>query len=503
MTGDESLRSVDATADECRPILETRRYPVVRWTDRVGTSEVAARRRLVLGSSAASDVVVRDPTVSRVHALLDPKGEGLVVRDLDSRNGTLLNGMRIQEATLNASAELQLGRTRLFVDFNSSLVAPAEVWPEEEFHGLVGKSLAMREMFALLARAAATDAPVLIQGETGTGKELVARAIHSASKRRRGPLVVVDCAALPETLLDAELFGHTKGAFTGAVSARVGAIESANGGTVFLDEVGELPIAMQPKLLRVLESRTVRRIGESEHRPVDVRFIFATHRNLLEMVAHGAFREDLYFRMCVIPVIVPSLRERPEDIELLVRHFLGDDTLTPGFIESLKDITWRGNVRELRNYVDRARALGEDAVRRAGTDPRRTMPADLRQRPDTLTPPPRASVVLPSLNEALPGEEETISTGEMRARSESERTISTAEATPLGLMEDLLAQALAKTGVRIEGNFKVYRENWIELGEREYLRRMLERHDRNVATLAKEAQVDRTYIYRLIKKYKL
>jgi transcriptional regulator with PAS, ATPase and Fis domain len=324
--------------------------------------------------------------------------------------------------------------------------------------------------------------------------------------------VVVDCGALPETLLDAELFGHTKGAFTGAVSARLGAIESANGGTVFLDEIGELPLEMQPKLLRVLEGRTVRRIGESEHRPVDVRFISATHRNLLEMVAHGQFREDLYFRMCVIPVTVPSLRERPDDIEVLVRHFLGNEELSPTFIESLKDITWRGNVRELRNYIERARALGEEAVTRTRTDTKRNLipPDPLGPRRETKLPPSRSvpspsrsSIAsLPSLHDEPYAEEGTISTGDARARAEAEPTGSTGLATPVEV-NDQLGKAASTAGVPIQGNFKIFRENWIELGEREYLCRMLERHDRNVANLSKEAEVDRTYIYRLMKKYKL
>jgi two-component system, NtrC family, response regulator GlrR len=485
---------------EFSPVLQNRRYPLVSWTDKEGRSEVVARRRLVVGSSSASDVVIRDQTVSRVHALLEPKGEGVLVRDLDSRNGTLVNGMRVQEMVLTSSAELQLGTTKLFVDFDSSLIAPAEVWPEERFHDLVGRSVIMREMFALLARAAATDASVLIQGETGTGKELVARSIHAASSRRTGPLVVVDCGALPESLLDAELFGHTKGAFTGAVSARTGAIESANGGTVFLDEVGELPIAMQPKLLRVLEGRTVRRIGESDHRSVDVRFISATHRNLIEMVARGQFREDLYFRLCVIPVTVPPLRERPEDIQLLVKHFLGRDELSSSFIEGLKDITWRGNVRELRNYIDRARALGEDAVERTGTDPRRTAPRELRLRQhSTMTARSGPARSLPALHDEVPGEERTVATSQVASSGE---WTGTGPATEVEVGESL-ARAAAQAGVPIDGGFKEFREQWLELGEREYLRRMLERHNRNIATLAKDAGVDRTYIYRLMKKYKL
>ena len=225
----------------------------------------------------------------------------------------------------------------------------------------MGNTLVMRELFATLSRVAPMEASVLIHGETGTGKELVARAIHLASPRARQPFVTVDCGALPENLLDAELFGHTKGAFTGAVSARAGAIETAEGGTVFLDEIGEVPISMQPKLLRLLESRTIRRIGESIHRNINVRFVTATHRDLLTMVSTGEFREDLYFRLSVLPIMIPPLRERREDIELLVNHFLGADRgshVTPELMRELISRPWRGNVRELRNFVERARALG-------------------------------------------------------------------------------------------------------------------------------------------------
>ena len=197
-----------------------------------------------------------------------------------------------------------------------------ELWPGPQFGRLIGPSVKMRELFARLARIARAPASVLIEGETGTGKELVARAIHDASPRAGRPFVVIDCGALPENLLDAELFGHARGAFTGAVAARAGAFESAEGGTVFLDEIGELPLGVQPKLLRVLESRAVRRLGENDHRPVDVRVLSATHRDLRTMVNSRAFREDLYFRLAVLPVRVPPLRERPGDIIALAQHFL-------------------------------------------------------------------------------------------------------------------------------------------------------------------------------------
>jgi two-component system response regulator GlrR len=485
------------TEPHTKPILQLRRYPVLRWNDRESSYEAVARHRMVVGSSAASDVVINDPTVSRVHALLEPRATGILVRDLDSLNGTFVGGARVTETTLQHSGDISLGTTRLAVDFESGPLEHIEVWSEDSFHHLVGKSLAMRELFAVLQRAASTRASVLIQGETGTGKELVAHSIHDASPQAQGPFVVVDCAALPENLLDAELFGHTKGAFTGAVASRAGAIETAEGGTVFLDEVGELPMSMQPKLLRVLEQRTVRRIGETEHRPVDVRIITATHRNLLEMVARGEFREDLYFRLCVIPVTVPPLRERREDIELLVRHFLGDEPVPETLLQSLREMAWRGNVRELRNYVERAQALGERAakqmLRSTGENPAHGSQSG-RRRPTTMAPPKPPS--LPSLNGVLEEEEGTLSTDKMLVRAPAPPRVPVAPSPPAGTTPGVTEPLFSE-------NFKVFREKWIDYGEREYLQRLLQACNRNITEVAHRAAVDRTYIYRLMRKHHL
>jgi DNA-binding NtrC family response regulator len=329
----------------------------------------------------------------------------------------------------------------------------------------------MRELFATLARIAPMDAPVLVYGETGTGKELVARAIHDASPRASKPFVVVDCAALPENLLDAELFGHTRGAFTGAHAARTGAIESAEGGTVFLDEIGELPIAMQPKLLRVLESRTVRRVGEATHRSVDVRFLSATHRDLLTMVNAAEFREDLYFRLSVIPIHVPALRERKDDIELLVSHFLrtagGASHIPAELMRELMSRPWRGNVRELRNFVERARALGATEAL-----------AMTSEREPSARPSSPASVG--SVPAAVPGT--------AAVPGPSAAAPAAADVTDPRIFQQA---------------YKDFRESWVDSGEKEYIRRLLVRHDRNVAAAAREAEVDRTYIYRLIRKHEL
>jgi transcriptional regulator with GAF, ATPase, and Fis domain len=452
---------------------QSRSQPRITWTDAEGNHAALIDGKVVVGSSPASGIVVHDPTVSRIHAELETRQDGLWLRDLGRRNGTIVESLQVTGARVPDKGTIRLGSTEFVVDYNPSQRRNIEIWPNAGFGKLVGTSVAMRELFATLARLAPMDSSVLIYGETGTGKELVARAIHDASPRASKPFVVVDCAALPENLLDAELFGHTRGAFTGAHAARAGAIESAEGGTVFLDEIGELPISMQPKLLRVLESRTVRRVGETTHRNVDVRFLSATHRDLLTMVNAAEFREDLYFRLSVLPLHVPALRDRKEDINLLVSHFLrtagGPAHIPAELMRELTTRPWRGNVRELRNFVERARALGAtEALAMTST-------AEREGRPSMSVPPPPA---LPSLS-AAPLPLPSVSPG--------------APPSPIDA-----------TDARIfEQAYKDFRESWVDSGEKEYVRRLLLRHDRNVAAAAREADVDRTYIYRLIRKHEL
>jgi transcriptional regulator with GAF, ATPase, and Fis domain len=442
----------------------SRTQPRITWSDTEGEHGAVLDGKVLVGSAPASNIVVHDPTVSRIHAELEPRDDGLWVRDLGSRNGTFVDGLQVTGARVPDGGTVRLGSTEFRVDYNPTQRRHVEIWPNAGFGKLVGNSVPMRELFATLARVSPMDSSALIYGETGTGKELVARAIHDASPRASKPFVVVDCAALPENLLDAELFGHARGAFTGAHGARAGAIESAEGGTVFLDEIGELPISMQPKLLRVLESRTVRRVGETAHRNVDVRFVSATHRDLLTMVNAGEFREDLYFRLSVIPLHVPALRDRKEDVSLLVSHFLrsagGPAHITGELMRELSTRPWRGNVRELRNFVERARALGaSEALAMTST-------SDREARPSIGAPAPPPSPSSPSIPVAQPSVE----------------------------LND----------ARIfEQAYKDFRESWVDSGEKEYVRRLLLRHDRNVAAAAREAEVDRTYIYRLIRKHEL
>lgn len=340
--------------------LVVRNSAEVRWSDERGQQAARIAERALLGSAEDVDLRVADPAVSRLHAECELKVDGLWIRDLDSRNGTFVEGVRVGLARIPQGGRVQLGDTVMTVSYDST-PQPVDLWPEDRFGPLLGRSAPMRELFATISRVAATDFTVLVQGETGTGKELIASAIHEASSRVGRPFLIVDCGRMTENFIEDELFGHVKGAFTGAATARAGAIEQADKGTVFLDEIGELPPSLQTQLLRVLERRMVRRIGSEAYKTVDVRFVAATHRNLRKMVSAGAFREDLYFRLAVLPVVVPPLRERPEDIAMLVEHFLppgAGNIIKP---EEMRDVIgrpWLGNVRELRNFVERAQAFG-------------------------------------------------------------------------------------------------------------------------------------------------
>jgi DNA-binding NtrC family response regulator len=312
-----------------------------------------------VGTAESNQLVLTDPTVSRYHFVLHVDPQGVQLRDLGSTNGTTLGTYRVGSAYLKSGAVLTVGMTRIRYDELAEQLD--EPLSDEEFFGrALGRSVAMRRLFSVLPRIAAADSTVLIEGETGTGKGVLAEAIHTASARKDKPFVVVDCGSIPPSLIESELFGHEKGAFTGATRSRAGAFESAAGGTVFLDELGELPLELQPKLLRALEERTVKRVGGDERIPLDVRVIAASNRNLKSMVNRGTFRADLYFRLNIVQIEVPPLRERRDDIALLAAKFweqlAGSDGATPPpqLVEHLTQQDWPGNVRELRNTVERA-----------------------------------------------------------------------------------------------------------------------------------------------------
>jgi transcriptional regulator with GAF, ATPase, and Fis domain len=316
-----------------------------------------------VGARPLADVVLTDARVSGLHCEISI-GEVLRVRDLGSKNGTFVGGVRILDALISPGDVVTVGETRIqLTPLSGTKSLP--LLDADDFHGIVGQSPAIRALTARLAALAAGDSTVLVQGETGTGKERVAEALHLASKRAPKPQVVVDCGAMPSTMIESELFGHERGAFTGAVASVAGAFERAHGGTLFLDEIGELPLELQPKLLRALESRTVKRLGGAKPISVDVRVVSATNRDLALEVAAGRFREDLYYRLAVVTLAVAPLRERREDIPLLAGRFLRDLGVEPAAfltresLEALMRHSWPGNVRELRNTLERAVALAE------------------------------------------------------------------------------------------------------------------------------------------------
>jgi len=315
-----------------------------------------------IGSAPGNDLHVQDRTVSRVHCEVRVRADGVTVRDLGSTNGTVVDGVRLRDADVPAGTNLKLGDTVVRVDVGDEPTI-LDVSDRTSFGELVGGSIEMRRLYAILERVAPTDATVLILGETGTGKDVVARSIHASSPRAKGPFVTVDCGAIPENLIESELFGHARGAFSGAVADRKGVFEEANGGTLFLDEIGEMPISMQPKLLRAIERRAVRRVGTNVEKPVDVRIVAATNRSLANSVNDGNFREDLYYRLAVVEAHLPPLRARREDIPVLAQHFHErirgrSGPLPPEFVSMLLSRGWQGNVRELRNFIERSVSLG-------------------------------------------------------------------------------------------------------------------------------------------------
>ncbi len=332
--------------------------------------------RLRVGKAPENDLVLTDDTVSRHHCELERRAQGVFVRDLGSTNHTKVGRTAVSEAVVETGATISVGGVELAVrvEPRQALVLPSE---STEFGETIGHSLAMRTIFGVLERIAPTDAGVLLEGETGTGKDVIARSIHQTSPRRDRPFVVVDCGAVSYGLIESELFGHERGAFTGAVATRQGAFELAGRGTVFLDEVGELPLDVQPKLLRVLESGEFRRVGGNRTLRAEARVVAATKRDLKAEVERGKFREDLYFRLAVVPVTVPPLRARREDVPPLVELFLAlarkrdpaaaDIGLSSATLAALTAHDWPGNVRELRNVLDRAiyiaTAGGEREVR--------------------------------------------------------------------------------------------------------------------------------------------
>jgi DNA-binding NtrC family response regulator len=414
-------------------------FMVIKGADR-GESVPLGDAPIYFGSAHSCDLVLTDKTVSRKHLCAVREGDEVILRDQGSTNGSFIQGSRFKEITIGYGAEVKVGRTLLKYVPEEEVFEP-EVSENETFGSLIGRHLKMRKLFKLLEDVAPSEATVLIEGETGTGKELIAEEVHRHSGRKSGPFVVFDCGAVPRELVESALFGHLKGSFTGAIADRKGAFAEAHGGTIFLDEIGELPLEIQPALLRALDKKTVRRVGSNTYDKVDVRIVAATHRDLRAEIASKAFREDLYYRLAVIRAALPPLRERGDDLLLLIDHFVrmfsGGRTVQMGGDDRARLLrhSWPGNVRELRNVIERACVLSK---------------GDALYLDDTLTDP---------------------------------------GAPALGIRTDL--------------PFKEAKGQLIERFEREYIEDLLRRHRTNLSAAAREAQIDRKHLRELIRKYGL
>ncbi len=319
--------------------------------------------RVLVGTSPICDLVLVDERVSRRHLALAIQDTTLRVDDLDSTNGTFANELRIHGVFLRGTETITIGKSLLLVTLAAA--EEGETVPRAvSFGGVLGTSAKMQRVYTFARKVAASDIPCTIEGETGTGKEQLAEAIHESSPRARGPFIVFDCTALPGTLMESALFGHEKGSFTGASSTRRGVFEQADGGTLFIDEIGDLDISLQPKLLRAIQRGETQRVGGTGWAKSNVRILAATRRDLDREVQEGRFRDDLFFRLAVARIELPPLRERGGDVELLARAFwasLGPSAgpFPPEFLARYRGHSWPGNVRELLNTVVRWQALGE------------------------------------------------------------------------------------------------------------------------------------------------
>ncbi len=425
-----------------------------------------ADRRIVLdgdffrvGSHAANNLVITDPAVSRFHLSLARTGSGFRLTDEGSTNGTKLDGVRVRDADLPLpESRIELGDSVVRVrDLGSA--RQVEVPAALSLGGIYGVSTPMRLLFELIKRVSKSGSDVLIEGESGTGKELIAAEIVRLGGRHDKPLIIVDCGAVSPQIIESELFGHVRGAFTGANRDREGAFEAADGGTVFLDEIGELPLEMQPKLLRALANREVRRIGDNRVKKVDVRVVAATNRKLEREVNSGRFREDLFYRLSVLTIRVPPLRERLDDLQLLVEHFLNEKgtsdkahLFTAELMAEMKRHDWPGNVRELKNFVER-------------------------------------KVVLENHMEAL-----VASDSELKSPSSS----------PLGgAVAAPPTPSPSPSAVSVDLPFKEAKDAVIADFERAYLTALLRWSGGNVSRAARKAQLDRMHLHRLFQRYGL
>ncbi|MBN1944211.1 MAG: sigma 54-interacting transcriptional regulator [Bradymonadales bacterium] len=446
--------------------IHLRRCRLVR-TDPQGEPQVYLFDQPIvrIGSLNENDVVVDEDTVSRFHCQIVQEEDNYILKDLASTNGTYLDGVRIREAFLTKGSRIKLSHVELaFEPIEEHIrVEPANL---TRYGEIVGQNLRMRQIFNILERISPSAATVILEGETGTGKEVVARTIHNKSNRSKGPFIVFDCGAVPENLIESELFGHEKGAFTGALRSRQGLFQMAHRGTIFLDEIGELSLDLQPKLLRVLETREVRSVGSNRSTPVDVRVIAATNRDLAKEVREGRFREDLFYRLSVVRLLLPPLRERPDDIPLLVEHFLskeGANRTQEGYrrltavsapaMRALEVYSWPGNVRELANVVERACSFAKGPV------------LEIEDLPDHIAHLVGPALAQPELHDTYPDSPVPSDLAEM--------------------------------------SFKDAKETWLATFEKDYLAAVLKKNDFNISASAREASIDRKYFRKLMQKYGL
>ena len=429
-----------------------------------GKSCALSQARARVGTARDNTLALSDPNVSRYHLEFQIQDRGYLVRDLQSTNGTFYRGARVGEVMVGLGAELRVGSTVLRVERGEE--TSEVIGCKRQFGSLIGSAPAMQQVYGLLAAVAPTDTSVLIEGETGTGKELVAEEIHRHSPRRDKLFSVVDCATLPPSLIESELFGHEKGAFTGATAERVGVFERTRGGTVFLDEIGELSMDLQTRLLRVLDRRTIKRVGGNMQRKVEFRLVAATNRDLPRAVKQGTFRRDLYYRLAVVRITLPPLRRRTEDIPQLARFFLWqagcvevERVLSDELIKVLCSRSWPGNVRELRNVVERATIM-VDGSQQGEALFTSASPAS----PEPAPPPP------------------------------ADAAAASADGSPPTLQ---LPRAY------LEMDYKTAKDQLLEQFELQYLERLLGRHGNNISGIAREAGVDRHLVRNLLRKHKL
>lgn len=377
-----SIKSESQDFKALKPIL------LIENPDEGNRRYLMRKKQIIIGSDERCDVVLNDPFISKQHAEFTIHDGQLRVRDLDSKNGTTLDQATIKTAFLKEGQTLRLGKTAIQIFFREEESIKIPTIADNVFCGMVGQSSKMKNLFGQIIKIAATDMTVLIRGETGTGKEMVARALHDLSPRKSQPYVVINCAAISPQLIESELFGHEKGAFTGAEQRHIGVFEQASTGTLFLDEVGELPLPLQAKILRVLEYQTLRRVGGSQEITINTRVVAATHRDLENMVAQNLFREDLLYRLQILPLFLPPLRERREDIKPLALSFIQrlaaqPFSVHPDVLTKLENHDWPGNIRELKNALLRAMVFAENQT---------ILPQHISLTTPIKTSPPRVNV---------------------------------------------------------------------------------------------------------------